>query len=61
MTPQAFIARWHQSRLKERSATQSHFNDLYALLKIDPPHVADPKGDWFCFEKGAKKTGGGDG
>lgn len=61
MTPQDFIKRWQHSTLKERSASQSHFNDLCALLEIDPPHVADPKGEWFCFERGAKKTGGGDG
>jgi len=32
MTPQAFIEKWSHSTLKERSASQSHFNDLCALL-----------------------------
>ena len=61
MTPQAFIERWQQSTLKERSASQSHFNDLCALLGEQNPTAADPKGEWFCFERGAKKTGGGNG
>jgi len=61
MTPQAFIAKWSGSELKERSASQSHFNDLCALLGEQNPTDADQAGDWFCFEKGAKKTGGGDG
>jgi len=61
MTPQAFIAKWSGSELKERSASQSHFNDLCALLGEQNPTDADQAGDWFCFEKGARKTGGGDG
>jgi len=61
MTPQAFIEKWQQSELKERSASQSHFNDLCALLGEQNPTDADQAGEWFCFEKGAKKTGGGDG
>jgi len=56
-----FIAKWRQSELKERSASQSHFNDLCALLGEQNPTDADQAGEWFCFEKGAKKTGGGDG
>jgi type II restriction/modification system DNA methylase subunit YeeA len=47
--------------LKERSASQSHFNDLCALLGVLDPVSADPQGDWFTFEKGASKTTGGDG
>jgi len=61
VTPKEFIERWRHSGLKERSAAQSHFNDLCALLGEAPPHVADPTGERFCFERGAKKTGGGDG
>lgn len=46
---------------KERSASQSHFNDLCALLDVPDPISADPEGEWFVFEKGARKTvGGGD-
>ena len=56
-----FIATWRVSTLKERSAAQSHFNQLCELLGVTPPTIADPRGEWFTFEKGAKKTGGGDG
>lgn len=61
MTPQAFIAKWKSVELKERSASQSHFNDLCRLLGLDEPTTADPKGEWFTFEKGASKTSGGEG
>ncbi|MDR2188797.1 MAG: class I SAM-dependent DNA methyltransferase, partial [Azonexus sp.] len=61
MTPHAFLAKWRNVDLKERTASQSHFNDLCALLGVDDPITADPKGDWFTFEKGATKTGGGEG
>ena len=61
MTPHEFLKKWRQSELKERSASQSHFNDLCALLGILDPVSADPKGEWFTFEKGASKTSGGEG
>ena len=61
MTPHEFISKWRSSELKESAAAQSHFNDLCALLEIANPATADPKGDWFTFEKGASKTGGGGG
>lgn len=61
MTPHEFISKWRSSELKESAAAQSHFNDLCALLDIADPATADPKGDWFTFEKGASKTGGGGG
>lgn len=61
MTPHSFIAKWQNVELKERSASQAHFLDLCRLLDIDDPVTADPKGDWFTFEKGASKTTGGEG
>ena len=61
MTPAEFIQKWRAVDLKERTASQSHFNDICRLLEIEEPITADPKGDWFTFEKGAAKTGGGDG
>lgn len=61
MTPQEFIAKWRSVELKERSASQSHFNDLCRLLDLPDPISADPKGDWFAFEQGASKAGGGEG
>lgn len=61
MTPHEFLTKWRNVDLKERSASQSHFNDLCALLDVEDPVSADPSGDWFTFEKGATKTGGGNG
>lgn len=61
MSPHTFLDKWRHSELKERSASQSHFNDLCALLGIPDPISADPKGEWFTFEKGASKTTGGEG
>jgi hypothetical protein len=61
VTPQEFIAKWRTVELKERSASQSHFSDLCRLLGLDDPTTADQKGEWFAFEMGASKTGGGEG
>ena len=61
MTPHDFLTKWRNVELKERSASQSHFNDLCLLIGVDDPISADPKGDWFTFEKGASKTSGGNG
>ena len=61
MTPGEFIAKWRASELKERSAAQSHFNDLCGLLGESTPTDADPTGEWYCFERGARKDTGGDG
>ncbi len=61
MTPNEFIAKWHASELKERSAAQEHFIDLCRLLDEPTPAEADPKGDHYCFERGALKDSGGRG
>jgi len=61
MQPSEFIKKWQGNAQKERSASQSHFNDLCALVGQPAPFDADPAGEWFAFEKGALKTGGGDG
>lgn len=61
MTPQEFIKKWRAVELKERSASQSHFNDLCLLLGVKDPISDDPKGHWFTFERGASKTTGGEG
>ena len=42
MTPHAFIAKWRDNELKERSASQSYFNDLCALPGGLDPISADP-------------------
>jgi len=61
MSPHEFVAKWRGVELKERSASQSHFNDLCALLGVADPITADKAGEWFAFEKGASKTSGGEG
>ena len=61
MTPGEFIAKWRASELKERSASQEHFIDLCRLLGEPTPAEADPTGDRYCFERGARKDTGGDG
>ena len=61
MTPSEFISKWRVSELKERSASQEHFIDLCRLLGEPTPAQADPTGDWYCFERGARKDAGGDG
>lgn len=61
MTPSDFLTKWRANELKERSASQSHFNDLCALLGVPDPVSADPKGEWFTFEKGLSKTTGANG
>ena len=59
--PSAFIAKWRASELKERSAAQEHFIDLCRLLGEPTPAEADPTGDRYCFERGARKDIGGEG
>ncbi len=57
MQPQDFITKWRAVELKERSASQSHFNDLCAVLGTQDPISADPKGEWFTFEEGCLEDG----
>jgi type II restriction/modification system DNA methylase subunit YeeA len=57
MTAEEFIVLWKGSKLTERAGAQAHFDDLCDLLGVDKPR--DP--DNYCFERGAKKSGGGDG
>lgn len=61
MTPEGFIKKWQAAELKESAAAQSHFIDLCHMLGEPTPTDADHKGDWYCFEKGATKTTGGEG
>ena len=61
VTPHAFIAKWRDATLKERSAAQEHFLDLCRLLDEPTPAEADPTGATYCFERGAHKDTGGDG
>ena len=61
MTPHEFITKWRAVELKERSASQEHFIDLCRLLGEPTPAEADPTGEAYCFERGARKDTGGDG
>ncbi|HEU5274255.1 MAG TPA: type IIL restriction-modification enzyme MmeI, partial [Xanthobacteraceae bacterium] len=61
MTPLEFIRKWKPVALTERAAAQSHFLDLCKVLGHDDPVKSDPTGEWFTFEKGVTKTGGGEG
>ena len=57
MTPEEFINIWKDNELTERAGAQAHFDDLCDLLGVDKPR--DPEN--YCFERGAKKSDGGDG
>ena len=61
VTPGAFIVKWRASTLKERSASQEHFIDLCRLLGQPTPAEADPTGETYCFERGARKDSGREG
>ncbi len=61
MNASEFAAKWRHASLTERSGAQQHFCDLCELLDHPKPAAADPKGEWFTFEKGATKPDGSDG
>ncbi|HEX5736031.1 MAG TPA: DNA methyltransferase [Blastocatellia bacterium] len=61
MTVSEFIAKWQRVELTERSASQQHFLDLCELFEHPKPADLDPLGEWFTFERGADKHGGGKG
>lgn len=56
-----FTAKWTATTRTERAASQEHFIDLCRLLGQPTPNEADKTGDFYAFEKGTAKTGGGDG
>jgi hypothetical protein len=61
LTPHEFIQKWQAVSLSERSACQQHFLDLCELLGQPKPAAADPEGAWYTFERGVRKTEGGNG
>ena len=61
LTPAQFINKWRAVTLNERAVSQSHFNDLCRLLGEPTPIEADPEGEAYCFERGARKDSGGGG
>lgn len=61
ITPIAFIKKWRKSDLGERQTAQEHFLDICSLIGHPSPAHEDPSGEFFAFEKGANKLGGGKG
>ena len=61
LAPSDFIRKWSDSTLRERQGSQEHFIDLCRLLGQPTPAEDDPRGERYCFERGAAITGGGDG
>ena len=61
MNVHQFILKWSKVALTERSASQQHFLDLCEILGHGKPAELDPEGDFFTFERGAAKYGGGRG
>ena len=61
LTPAEFARKWAGSTRNERAASQEHFIDLCRMIGVPTPNEADPSGEDYAFEKGAGKTGGGDG
>ena len=58
----SFQRKWiGASNLKERTASQSHFNDLCDLLGVPKPTDIDHTGESYTFERGATITAGGNG
>lgn len=61
MTPQEFVSKWRNVKLRERAAVQEHFLDLCALVNHPTPAQDDPAGVRFTFEAGVKKRDGSKG
>jgi type II restriction/modification system DNA methylase subunit YeeA len=56
-----FVERWKATRLSERAAAQTHFNDLCEILGQSAPVAADQTGENFRFEKHVTTVSGGKG
>src|SRR5262245_35469452 len=54
----AFIDHWERVEINEKAVAQSHFNDLCRLLGLKGTVEADPKGQFYRFEKPLTKAGG---
>lgn len=61
LTPQAFVAKWKRSALKESASDREHFIDLCHLVGHETPAEADATGASFAFQYGATKLSGGQG
>jgi hypothetical protein len=54
LSPQEFVNRWRGATLKEKSAAQSHFNDVCHLVGHATPTEYDTHGTTFVFEARAR-------
>ncbi len=61
MTASEFAEKWSDNQQKESAAAQEHFIDVCRMVGVETPNEADPNGEWYAFEKGAAKQGGGEG
>lgn len=60
MTPAEFARKWRRNLRTESAASHEHIMNLCQMLGEATPND-DPTGDSYAFEKGAAKSGGGDG
>ena len=61
MSVDEFAAKWRNAALRERANSQTHFNDLCAVLDVATPVEEDPSGESYTFEKHVDLPGGGSG
>lgn len=58
MNPSEFVAKWARAELRERAGSPEHFLDLCQMIGVPSPAAADPKGEWFTFDRGLDKSTG---
>jgi type II restriction/modification system DNA methylase subunit YeeA len=58
LTASAFVSKWRNVELTERSASHQHFLDLCEVVEHPKPAEVDPAGAWFTFERGAVRHDG---
>jgi type II restriction/modification system DNA methylase subunit YeeA len=56
--PVEFVRKWAAASERERQTSQEHFIDLCRMLGEQTPNEADPAGEFFAFEKGARTLDG---
>ncbi len=61
LSPDAFVKKYAALNANERSAAQTHFNDLCEILGVPKPLDYDPAGVQYRFEKKVLKVAGGKG
>ncbi len=61
MLPHEFVDKWRGNTSTERQVYQQHFLDLCALVGHGTPADLDRRNEFFTFEAGAAKLGGGNG